>query len=144
MKNIHFDNLYSKKYYIPVIVVMLVMLFLMISYSGDGEHTKVYSTILSLLSVIIISRSFWYKNYVQHTSSRILIRTNRFSSINLEFDKITEIKHSKTTLEITEKGKIHTIQIESINPEDVQKLVNLLVERSQAQYEDSFNLSYYE
>jgi hypothetical protein len=144
MKNIHFDNLYSKKYYIPVILILVVLIILIIKDSGQGEYAKVYSTILSLLSVILISRTFWYKNYVQHTSSRILIRMNRFSSINLDFDSITEIKHTETKLEITEKGKTHNVQIEGINPEHVQKLFNLLVERSHAQYEDISNLSYYE
>lgn len=71
------------------------------------------------------------------------MRINTSSQISLKFDSITKIKHQNDKLLITENAKIHPIDIEDVNPADIQKLVNLIVNYSEAFYEDARQLTYY-
>ncbi|GGE37524.1 hypothetical protein [Psychroflexus planctonicus] len=142
MKNIHFDNLYSKWYYIPVLSVSVLLIASFILFR-ESEYAHLFYIFSTVLSVSLITRNFWYKAYVQYNSNRISIRINTSSQINLKFDGITKIEHQVDQLLITENAKVHLINIQHINPEDVQKLVNLLVERTSAFYEDIRELTYY-
>ncbi|GGE04503.1 hypothetical protein [Psychroflexus salis] len=143
MKSIHFDNLLSKWYYLPVLGLVVLLLG---SYFLFREHEDAYIFYLfsTLISVILISRNFWYKAYVQYNKSRILMRINTSSQISLEFGSITHIKHEAEKLSLTENAKIHQIDIEDVQPADVQKLVNLIVRYSEAFYEDARQVAYYE
>lgn len=142
MKSIHFDNLSSKWYYLLVIgvVILLLGLYFLFRNHEDAHLFYLFST---FISVILISRNFWYKAYVQYNKSRILIRINTSSQISLEFDKITHIKHETKTLLITANAKIHPIDIDDVKPADVQKLVSLIIKHSNAFYEDARHVSYY-
>lgn len=143
MKNIHFDNLYSKKHYLPVLFGVGVLLVLYFIFK-DTEHSKLFTLLLNFFALILISRMFWYKAHVQYSTSRISIKINSKSHINIMFDNLTNIEYAKDKLILTENTKTHKIGIEEVNPKDVQKLVNILVERSEAFYKDSSNLKYYE
>ena len=142
MKSIHFDNLSSKWYYLPVIGLVALLLGLYFLFR-DHEDAHLFYLFSTLISVILISRNFWYKAYVQHNKSRILMRINTSSQISLEFDSITHIKHEAKKLSITENAKIHEIDTEGVKPADVQKLVNLIVKYSEAFYEDARQVAYY-
>lgn len=143
MKNIHFDNLHSKKNYLTVLSgvgILLILYFIL----KDTEQEKIFFLILNLFSLILISRMFWYKAHVQYSASRISIKINNKSHINIKFDDMTHIEYGNTELIIKENAKTHKIDVEDVNPVDVQKLVNILVERSEAFYKDSSKLNYYE
>ncbi len=71
------------------------------------------------------------------------MRINTSSQISLKFDSITKIEHQNNKLLITENAKIYPIDIEDVNPADVQKLVNLIVKNSNAFYEDARQITYY-
>jgi hypothetical protein len=142
MKSIHFDNLSSKWYYIPVLGLVVLLLGSYFLFRGH-EIAHLFYIFSTLISVILISRNFWYKAYVQYNKSRILMRINTSSQISLKFDSITKIEHQNNKLLITENTKIHPIDIEDVNPADVQKLVNLIVKNSNAFYEDARQITYY-
>lgn len=86
----------------------------------------------------------WYKAHVQYNTSRVSIKINSKSHINIKFDNLTNIEYAKDKLILTENTKTHKIDIGDVNPQDVQKLVNVMVKRSEAFYKDSSHLKYYE
>lgn len=143
MKNIHFDNLTSKKHYLPILFGVGVLLVLYFIFK-DTEHEKLLILILNLFALILLSRMFWYKAHVQYNTSRISIKINSKSHINIKFNDLTDIEYAKHQIILTENTKILKIDIEDVNPQDVQKLVNVMVERSEAFYKDSSHLKYYE
>lgn len=144
MKVIHFDNLYTKWYYKPILVLNAVLLIYVIITFGNGEYALEFLFISLLSSLILLARMFFFKTYVQDNSSRIFIRVNTTSGINLKFENITHIEQSEKELIIKNESKTHRINIEGINPKDIQRLVSLMVERSDAFYTDSSKLNYYE
>ncbi|MBZ9651344.1 hypothetical protein [Psychroflexus montanilacus] len=144
MKSIHFDNLSSKKHYLPILFGVGVLLVLYFIFKGT-KHEKLLILILNLFAFISLFRMFWYKAHVQYnTSRRILTRINSTSQINIIFDNLTDIEYAKDKLILTENTKTHKIDIEDVNPNDVQKLINLMIQRSEAFYKDSSHLKYYE
>lgn len=143
MKSIHFDNLSSKKHYLPILFGVGVLLVLYFIFKGT-KHEKLLILILNLFALILLSRMFWYEAHVQYNTSRISIKINSKSHIHIKFNDLTDIEYAKHQLILTENTKTHKIDVEDVNPNDVQKLVNVMVERSEAFYKDSSHLKYYE
>lgn len=143
MKNIHFDNLYARGYYIPVLLGLMIFLILHLIFE-DTEHAKFFNLILNFVALILLSRMFWYKAHVQYNTSRISIKINSKSHINIKYDDITHIDYAEKKLIIKENTKTHTIDLEDIHPKDVQNLISLMIERSDAFHTDSSKLNYYE
>lgn len=144
MKSIHFENLHTKRYYVLLLVINAVILIYFIATAGNGKCAKELFFITLLFSFIGLGRKLWFKTYVHCTSRRILTRINSTSQINIIFDNLTDIEYAKDKLILTENTKTHKIDIEDVNPNDVQKLINLMIQRSEAFYKDSSHLKYYE
>lgn len=143
MKTIKFDKLHTKKRYI-ITGIGLFTLFVFYFTFKDSVHLWVFNLITSFAAVILISRPFWYEAYVQYTKQRISIRINNTSQVGINFDDLMNIENARTKLILSTKSKTHTIDVEDVNPKDVQKLVDLLVDRSEAFYRDSTNIKYYD
>lgn len=143
MKSIHFDNLSSIKHYLPILFGVGVLLVLYFIFKGT-KHEKLLILILNLFALISLFRMFWNKAHVQYNMSRISIKINSKSHIHIKFDNLTDIEYAKHQLILIENTKTHKIDIEDVNPNDVQKLINLMVQRSEAFYKDSSHLKYYE
>ncbi|MBZ9627393.1 hypothetical protein LB450_04690 [Psychroflexus sp. CAK1W] len=143
MKDIHFGNLYARRYFMPVLLGLTIFLILYLIFEDTG-HAKFFNLILNFVALILLSRMFWYKAHVQYNTSRISIKIISRSHINIKYDDITHIDYAETKLIIKENTKTHTINLEGVNPKDIQRLVSLMVERSDAFYTDSSKLNCYE
>lgn len=144
MKNIHFDKLSSRWYYWMILSITAVLLVYFMFTAGKGRYASESLFFINFTALILLSRNYWYSTYVQYTKHRISIRINTTSRVGINFDDLTDVEIANAKLILTSKAKTYTIDIEDVNPKDVQKLVNLLVERTEAFYKDSGSQAYYE
>lgn len=144
MKRIYFDDLHAKWYSIPLLAITIAALVYFLFTSGQGLYAKEVFFVSLCFSSFSLARKFWHKAYVSATPSRISIRINSTSQLNIKFDDITHIEYAKTKLIIKENSKTHTIDVEDIRPKDIMKLVQLLIDRSDAFYQDTSTLTYYD
>lgn len=143
MKRIHFVNLYSKSNLLPVLFGVVVI-FILYAFLVNSDYEWYIMLLLNGFALILLSRVFWYKILVQYNTDRISMRINSKRHLTLKFDDLTEIRYNTDELLLTENTKRHRIGLDGINPKDIQKLIQILVKRSDAVYKDLEGLYYYE
>lgn len=130
MKKIKFDNLQYNWYFISMI--LLSSIFLCIGYFEliEFENPNTYRKIIAgghFIQIILLSRMFWFKNYVQWNKKGIVIRIKPFFGKSISFDDIRNTKIENKVFTIHKyNGKIYDFDVKEIEENDVKKLYDII------------------
>tara|TARA_R110002111_G_C5682193_1_gene343883 strand:- start:21 stop:440 length:420 start_codon:yes stop_codon:yes gene_type:complete len=134
MKQIHFDNLGKKNYWILLIFLSLIFIFIGLIEPFEFENEKIYKYISAtgfFLQAIYFSKLFWYKNTVQWNDKGIVIRIKSFLGKSLRFDEIKATELNGEILTLTKyDGKIITIDLNEFVESDTQKLNEIMIKNT--------------
>lgn len=136
MQRIHFDNLSGD--WIRVVLLMASAFFILIGYGMIFNYENhLLSALGFLIQIILFSKIFWYKNYVQWNKKGIVIKTNRIKSKSIPFEDIKTLiaAEDDLTLELLCRPD-KKIRLNHIHDKDINRLIRLLVEHSQAKFVD--------
>ena len=132
MEKIQFDNLQSKR---VSILMILAAIFILVGVFKpfnlfSAEIYKWMSFLGFLLQIILFSRMFWFKNYVQWNKRGIVIKIDSWFGFgeSLKFNDIKSINFEETTIELTLFGgrRKRIINVSHIVLADRQQLQQLL------------------
>lgn len=131
MKQIHFNNLNKKNYWILLLILSLICIVIgaFKPFETLNNTTYKYISICGfLLQVLYFSKLFWHKNTVQWNNKGIVIRIESFFGKSLRFDEIQETTLNKNTLVLTkiDSNKVE-IDLSKIEAKDAKKLNAILI-----------------
>ena len=134
MKNIHFNHLRFKHWSTFVILLAFLSIvfgfFEIIAFTNPEINKKV-SALGYILITIYFSKMFWFRNYVEWNKLGMNIKLNKWISKSISFDEVSEVILTDSTLTIIEKsGFKKNFQIDTINSEDVAKLIRIINENA--------------
>ncbi|MBC5840536.1 hypothetical protein H8R23_03885 [Flavobacterium sp. F-380] len=134
MKKIHFNHLRFKHWSTFVILLAFLCIvfgFFEIVAFTNPEINKKVSALGYILTAIYYSKMFWYRNYVEWNKLGMNIKLNKWISKSISFDEVSEVLLTDSTLTIIEKsGFKKNFQIDTINSEDVAKLIRIINENA--------------
>ncbi len=134
MKRIHYNQ--NSWFWVTVLVLSLLCIlagtFEFYEFENPGINRKIAAAGF-LLQVIYFFRYFIYKNDVQLTKNVIMIRLNSWNGKRIYFDHIASTDLTESTLIVTKtNGEQITFDAKRIHPEDLQKLNELLLSKSES------------
>lgn len=134
MKRIHYNQ--NSWFWVTVLVLSLLCIlagtFEFYEFENPGINRKIAAAGF-LLQVIYFFRYFIYKNDVQVTKNVIMIRLNSWNGKRIYFDHIASTDLTESTLIVTKtNGEQITFDAKRIHPEDLQKLNELLLSKSES------------
>ncbi|MBU0942786.1 MAG: hypothetical protein KKD36_15295 [Bacteroidetes bacterium] len=134
MKNIHFNHLRFKHWSTFVILLAFLCIvfgFFEIIAFNSPEINKKVSALGYILTTIYFTKMFWFRNYVEWNKLGMNIKLNKWISKSISFDEVSEVILTDSTLTIIEKsGFKKNFQIDTINSEDVAKLIRIINENA--------------
>jgi hypothetical protein len=134
MKNIHFNHLRFKHW--STFVILLAFLCIVFGFFeiidfNSPEINKKVSALGYILTTIYFTKMFWFRNYVEWNKLGMNIKLNKWISKSISFDEVSEVILTDSTLTIIEKsGFKKNFQIDTINSEDVAKLIRIINENA--------------
>ncbi|WP_405250521.1 hypothetical protein [Dokdonia sp. Asnod3-C12] len=137
MKKINFENLSWNWTRITLLILaslcLLVGSGLILNYE-NGLITSLGFVIL----IIMLSKRFWYKNYVEYNRLGIVIKLNLITDRTIKFNEIDKINinDNKLIVKINSERKLE-FQITDIDSSDINKLLRILVENSKSIFTDN-------
>ena len=137
MKRIHFENLSWN--WTRIALLVLASLCLLVGYGLILNYENGLITSLGfVILIIMLSKRFWYKNYVEYNKLGIVIKLNLITDKTLKFNEIDKIKinDDKLIVKLNSERKFE-FNITDINSSDINKLLRILVENSKSIFTDS-------
>ena len=130
MKRIKFDNLQANWFFISLIVLSMICLligsFELIPFENPIINKRI-AAVGFASQAIFISRTFWYKNYLQWNKKGIFIRINSFSGKSIAFKTIDKTKIENNVLTISKKdGVTFDFNLNGIDENDSKKLNDII------------------
>ncbi|WP_095069409.1 hypothetical protein [Chryseobacterium taklimakanense] len=132
MKKIRFDQLNFKsnkaQFFLMILAGILIFLnFLEIFNNSDPRIEKYSNAIAYFILMVIFSKMFWFKNYVQWNRKGIMIKLNNSWGKNYKFEEISNFNLQNNELIISKfNGQINAFNLQNIEPESINKLINIL------------------
>ena len=134
MKKIHFNHLRFKHWSTFVLLLAFLCIvfgFFEIITFNSPEINKKVSALGYILTTIYFTKMFWFRNYVEWNKLGMNIKLNKWISKSISFDEVSEVILTDSTLTIIEKsGFKKNFQIDTINSEDVAKLIRIINENA--------------
>ncbi|MBX9888513.1 MAG: hypothetical protein K2Y30_11330 [Flavobacteriaceae bacterium] len=134
MKKIHFNHLRFKHWSTFVLLLAFLCIvfgFFEIVAFTNPEINKKVSALGYILTAIYYSEMFWYRNYVEWNKLGMNIKLNKWISKSISFDEVSEVLLTDSTLTIIEKsGFKKNFQIDTVNSEDVARLLRIIGENT--------------
>ncbi|AWH72694.1 hypothetical protein DCS32_00460 [Dokdonia sp. Dokd-P16] len=137
MKKINFENLSWN--WTRIALLILASLCLLVGYGLILNYKNGLITSLGfMILVIMLSKRFWYKNYVEYNKLGIVIKLNLITDRTIKFSEIDKIKlnDDKLIVQLNSERKIE-FQITDIDSSDINKLLRILVENSKSIFTDN-------
>lgn len=137
MKKIQFENLYWN--WTRVTLLICASLCLLVGYGLVLNYENgLISSLGFVILIIILSKRFWYKNYVEYNKLGIVIKLNLITDRTIKFNEIDKIKinDDKLIVKLNSERKFE-FKITDINSTDISKLLKILVENSKSIFTDS-------
>ena len=137
MKKIHFENLSWN--WIRITFLILALLCLLVGYGLILNNENGLITILGfLILIIMLSRRYWNKNYVEYNKLGIVIKLNLINDKTIKFSEIDKIDIYDDNLIVKLKSEREfEFKLTDINNSDKNKLVKILVENSNSNFIDN-------
>ena len=90
-----------------------------------------------LILIVLLSKRFWYKNYVEYNKLGIVIKLQLIKDKTIKFKDIDHIVFDDSKLKISlSSGKELQFKLDSIENADRHKLIRILVENSNSKLID--------
>lgn len=136
MQRIHFDKLSVD--WVRVTLLIASALCILIGYGMIFNYENgLISAFGFLIQIFILSRIFWYKNYVQWNKKGIVIKTNPIKSKTINFEDVETIIAEQESIIIQLLHNTNKkINLKEIHEDDKNHLIRILVEHSNAKYVD--------
>ena len=137
MKKIYFENLSWN--WIRISFLVLASLCLSIDYGLILNYKNGLITSLGfVILIIMLSKRFWYKNYVEYNKLGIVIKLNLITDRTIKFSEIDKIKinDDKLIVQLNNERKIE-FKIKNMDSSDINKLLRILVENSKSIFTDN-------
>lgn len=134
MKKLHFDNLGDNKILLLIMVLagifLVVGIFEIIPFENP-KWNRIISSFGFLLQMLVYSRMFWFKYYVQYNTKGAVIKLNSFLGKTVRFEDIKATHFENEILTILKNdGTKLTFDLNAIVAEDAQKLNRIIVKHT--------------
>ncbi|SNV32269.1 Uncharacterised protein [Chryseobacterium taklimakanense] len=107
--------------------ILIFLNFLEIFNNSDPRIEKYSNAIAYFILMVIFSKMFWFKNYVQWNRKGIMIKLNNSWGKNYKFEEISNFNLQNNELIISKfNGQINAFNLQNIEPESINKLINIL------------------
>lgn len=132
MKKIKFDqlNFSSNKAQVFLMIlagILILLNFLEVFNNSDSRFAKYSNSIAYFILALILSKMFWFKNYVQWNKKGIMIKLNNSLGKNYRFEEISSFNLQNSELIISKfNGQKNAFNLQNIEPESIKKLINIL------------------
>ena len=135
MKRIHFENLSWN--WFRIILLIIATLCLISGYVLNFEN-GIIILIGFLIPTILLSKRFWYKNYVEYNKLGIIIKFNYITDETVKFKDIKdiEINDKMLKLSLSNNTKLN-FKMNKFDNSDINKLTRILVENSNSKFTDN-------
>ena len=137
MKRIHFENLSWN--WTRIALLILASSCLLVGYGLISNYENGLLTSLGfVILIIMLSKRFWYKNYVEYNRFGIVIKLNLLTDRTIKFNEIDtiKIKDDKLIMKLNSERKFE-FKITDIDSSDLNKLLRILIENSKSIFTDS-------
>ncbi|SHF01341.1 hypothetical protein SAMN05444278_1158 [Psychroflexus salarius] len=137
MKKIHFENLSWN--WTRITFLVLALLCLLVGHGLILNYENGLITSLGfLILIIMLSKRFWYKNYVEYNKLGIVIKLNLITDKTIKFNEIDKITINDDNLIVElESERKFEFKIMDLDESDINKLLRILVENSKSKFTDS-------
>ena len=132
MKKINFDQLNFRsnktQFFLMILAGTLILLnFLEVFNNFDPRIEKYSNVIAYFILMLIFSKMFWFKNYVQWNKKGIMIKLNNSWGKNYRFEEISNVNIENNQLIISKfNGQRNNFNLQNIDRESINKLINIL------------------
>lgn len=132
MKKIKFDQLNFRsnktQFFLMILAGTLILLnFLEVFNNFDPRIEKYSNVIAYFILMLIFSKMFWFKNYVQWNKKGIMIKLNNSWGKNYRFEEISNVNLENNQLIISKfNGQRNNFNLQNIDRESINKLINIL------------------
>ena len=136
MESIHFEHLswnWQRILLLSIAAVCMLVGFGII----PGYENNLITSFGFLILIVLLSKRFWYKNYVEYNKLGIVIKINLVLHKTLKFGEINHIVIKDQTLKVSlSTNKEVKFKLRSIKEADKDQLIRLLVENSNSKLID--------
>ncbi|MBP9648632.1 MAG: hypothetical protein KBD91_05155 [Paludibacteraceae bacterium] len=132
MKKIKFDQLNFRsnktQFFLMILAGTLILLnFLEVFNNFDPRIEKYSNVIAYFILMLIFSKMFWFKNYVQWNKKGIMIKLNNSWGKNYRFEEISNVNLENNQSIISKfNGQRNNFNLQNIDRESINKLINIL------------------
>lgn len=129
---IFFDNL-NKFSIFRFYVIATFIVIMMLSGSVLGFQSKLFSGSVGIISILLLSKHYWFKNYVEWNDKIITLKFSYFKIKTIFLNKVKTIEIRDKTLVFQLKNKRqHKFDLSRIREKDIEKLNHIFSKKSKA------------
>ena len=134
MKRIHFENLSWN--WTRIALLILASLCLLVGYGLILNNENGLITIFGfLILTIMLSKRFWYKNYIEYNKLGIVIKLDLVKDKTIKFREIDKIVINDNELKLSlSNDKELNFKLANIHESDKNKLTRILIENSNSKF----------
>lgn len=123
---VFFDNLNKisifRFYVIAVFIVTMLLLASLLEF-----QSKLFSGSVAIISILLLSKHYWFKNYVEWNDKIITLKFGYFKIKTIYLKKVDSIKIKNKTVVIQLKNKrLQKFDMSRIREQDIEKLNYIL------------------
>ena len=132
MKKIKFDQLNFRsnktQFFLMILAGTLILLIFLEVFNNFDPRIEKYSNVIAyFILMLIFSKMFWFKNYVQWNKKGIMIKLNNSWGKNYRFEEISNVNLENNQLIISKfNGQRNNFNLQNIDRESINKLINIL------------------
>ena len=106
---------------------LILLNFLEVFNNFDPRIEKYSNVIAYFILMLIFSKMFWFKNYVQWNKKGIMIKLNNSWGKNYRFEEISNVNLENNQSIISKfNGQRNNFNLQNIDRESINKLINIL------------------
>lgn len=136
MNKIHFENLTWNWLRISLLIIASVSFMIGYGLILDYENGLI-SAFGFIIIIILLSKRFWYKNYVEYNKSSIIIKLNITTDKKIKFESIDKVSIDQNRLSLfLSNNNDFTFKVSNIYRDDINKLIRILLENSKPRFID--------
>ena len=132
MKKIKFDQLNFRsnktQFFLMILAGTLILLIFLEVFNNFDPRIEKYSNVIAyFILMLIFSKMFWFKNYVQWNKKGIMIKLNNSWGKNYRFEEISNVNLENNQSIISKfNGQRNNFNLQNIDRESINKLINIL------------------
>ena len=134
MESIHFENLSWN--WQRLLMLSIAAGCMLVGYGIiPGYENNLIISLGFLILIVLLSKRFWYKNYVEYNKLGIVIKLHLIKGKTIKFKEINQIKDQTLKVSLSTNKEVK-FKLRSIKEADKDQLIRLLVENSNSKLID--------